>query len=200
MLRLATLTAALLLAALPAAADNADITDIQIIPLQRGINEIPHMTPDGRDGKIVMLRREDGDALGYYMFMVLIDGKDIGVATDSGFEDITRDQPHNISDAVKSVRFAWGNVAGEKQMLLITAKRRLRPQDAPPDPAQAAIDIYQLVSNGPIGTTGDYFTRISETVTDEDHKYCNSDLVLNQKLGLPLPFPFQGPNQHDGCL
>ena len=189
----------LLMTCVPAAADTgAAITDIKVVPLTQEITPIPSMTSDGRDGKIIKAWRENGNAQAYNLFLVTADGKVVGVATDRGFADNIRDEPHTGKDAVESIRFAWGRVGGEKAFLLITATRIIAPDYGPGDPSQVIFDIYQLTGNGDLGKTGDFFMRIHEF--NADKKYCNSDLALTKNLGLPLPQPFEGPNQDDGCL
>jgi hypothetical protein len=190
--------ALLFFSALPAVAANADITDLQVISLQDGITDVPHLAPDGRDGEILKTWRTNGDARGYDLFLVMLDKKVIGVATDNGFQDTVTDAPRTHLDAVKSVRFAWGKVAGEKHALLITATRTIESGYGPTDPATTVFDIYQIMPNGPLGTTGDYFARISEFSSKQ--KYCNSDIALSQNLGLPLPDPYEGRGLPDGCL
>jgi len=184
-------------AALPAAAVPVKITDYQVIPLQEGVNEIPHLVPDGRNGKIIKTWRNNGNAYGYDLFLVTLEDKVVGVDTDNGFKDVIRDEPHTRQDAIKSVRFAWGKLGDEKLMLLITATRKIEPGYGLSDPGTVVFDVYRLVSNGPLGTTGDYFMRINEFSSEQ--KYCNSDMALNQNLGLPLPEPYEGRGQPDGC-
>ena len=183
----------------PAVADSGtSISGFKLLTLQPGVNEIPHLVSDGRDGVIIKTWRTNGNAHGYNLFLVMVEGKVVGVSTDHGFDDVIKDDPHTIEDAIRSIRFARGNVGSQKAVLLITATRDIKPDASPADPATVVFDIYQLAANGNLGTTGDFFERISESHSDK--KYCNSDLALSQKFGFPLPDPYEGQNQVDGCL
>ena len=190
--------AALLMSlALPAKADFSDITDIQVIPLKFGVNDISRLTLDGRDGQIIKAWRNDANGSGFAIYLVMVDGKSVGVGADK-FQDFVTDQPYTPEHTVKSVRFARGKVSGQPELLLITARRDFKPDATFADPAIVMFDIYHVMPNGAAGTTGDYFTPISEFPSKK--KFCNSDLALAQDMGLPLPDPYEGLNKDDGCL
>jgi hypothetical protein len=190
---LLTVLAAFLIC-IPAWADST-ITHIELIPLKPGANSQENLLP-GRDGAIVQGWRPNGPH-GYNVYMTLLDGKVVGIKSHDHFLDTMRDYPHDGGDAISSVRFARAKMDGQSVTLIITATRNLEAGQKPIDAATVYYDIYQLVSNGEIGTTGDYFAPLSETPSEK--KYCNSDLALTKKFGFPLPAPYEGRNQDDGC-
>ncbi len=169
---------------------------MQLITLQPGQNRISDALP-GRDGVITEAWRSGANGSGYYMFLVTINNKAVGVKAGSAFQDVIRDNPHDISDAIESVRFARGSLDGRNPLLLITATRNIDADEGLGDPATVYYDVYQLVSNGEAGTTGIYFAPVSEMASE--NKFCNSDLAMTKKFGFPLPDPYEGRNQDDGC-
>jgi hypothetical protein len=175
------------------------VTDLTDIPLGPGVNRIARFTPDGGDAIIVQGWRDNGNAHGYSLFVVIVNGTEIaGVDYGDHFEDTVRDEPHAGEDTIKSVRFARGKFNGTAATFLITASRDLSHASSLVDPAYVVIDLYELVdAESPgIGTTVKFFKRVSQIRSTT--RYCNSDLALFKEFGLPLFGDYKG-NMTDGC-
>jgi len=208
--------AALLLLALLVAgiADpaRAGVTDLTVIPLKSGLNYIDDFATDGRRGLIVVGWRDNGDAWGYHVYLVMLklaaetDAWEVvtaGTGQQPGGDgvpqvDIIRDTPHTVEDAIASVRFAHGRVDGQPATLLIIARREVLTAPSVGSATPVAFDIFRLIPNGgDVGRPSHYFARIDTLRTAK--RYCNADLALNKELHLPLPQPYVGPNLEDGC-
>ena len=175
----------------------SQITNLVTIHLHPGINKIVKFTPDGRGAIIVRAWRENGDAHGYNLFLVMIDNAVVGVYTEKQFEDVVRDDPHTFEDVVRSVRFARGKISGVQTTFLITATRTTSFPISLATPGYVVFDFYQLVHAPQLGTTEDFFRLVSQFSSKK--KYCNSDLALFKEIGLPLPATYEGLNKIDGC-
>jgi hypothetical protein len=184
------------------------LTDLKVLPLVSGVNKIHNFTPNGRDGLIIEGWRDNGNAHGYNVFVVMVptpakNGSRwdiVGVRSGTKFEDRLSDDPHTVEDYVRSIRFAKGKINGTEATLLITAERQFSNGDNYLSPMNVTISIYKLIPRPHdelIGATTFIFDRIMEKRTEE--RYCNSDLALAHVLKLPLPEPYSGPNKNDGC-
>jgi hypothetical protein len=191
--------------ALAARAQEKRLADLTPIPLQSGINNIPRLTPDGRDGLIILAWRDNGNAHGYDVALVLTQGgrggpwnvvRRNGLAgqTDQGSDEIT-DEPHTGEDMVKAFRFARGRVDGDSATLLLTATRDTA--ESIPSPSRVIFDVYRLDSAPDVGTTPDHFTPILHDRSASS--YCNADLALSQRFGIPLRTSYRGSRARDGC-
>jgi hypothetical protein len=189
-----------------AAAAPSEITKLSVIPIQSGVNQIDDFAGDGRRAMIVEGWRDNGNAHGGDLFLVMLqspsDHGNWNVVTvqrkpDELEREVVYDSPHTFEDAVSSVRFARGLVDGKPATLLIVATRDLAKAASLTDPAPVDIEFYRLVRNDLPGWPPDYFDLI-ETIRSAG-PYCNSDLALTKEIGLPLPEPYAGPNQADGC-
>jgi len=78
-------------------------TDLVPIPLKSGPNTIERFAPDGRSAIVTLGWRENGNAHGYDLYLVLMAGNSgvpevVGFDTltrdGGGFEDTIRDDPH----------------------------------------------------------------------------------------------------------
>lgn len=197
------LAASLLLAStFCAPAATPKLSDIHPIALSSGVNRIPRLAPDGRDGLIVLGWRDNGNAHGYDLALVLLQDKagpysvvrvdrpDAGVWSDG----IT-DDPHTGEDMVSSFRFARGHVDGRPATLLLVATRD--PGASIPDPTRVRLDVYVLAHEPDVGTTPDHFRLLTSDRSDE--AYCNADRALSRRFDLPLRAGYSGARTANGC-
>ncbi len=206
--RLALLTILIALASAPALAAGPKITDLAPMPLQSGVNRIPAFAPDGREGIVVLGWRDNGNAHGYDLALVLLQGGRCspwnvvrregagrqGDRDDPGGDAIT-DSPHTGEDAVRAFRFAQGRVDGKPATLLLVATRD--QEGAIPDPSRVTFDVYRLEHGPDVGTTPDHFTPILRDRSPG--AYCNADMALSRRFGLPLRASYAGFRTADGC-
>ncbi|GBQ06491.1 hypothetical protein [Saccharibacter floricola] len=116
---------------------------------------IPHMTDDGRAGTIFHTWRENGNAWGYHVYMVMADSDktDASISPTSLVEIDGKDKltthPHTGQDALSSAVFARGTKQGDttSHLYLITAKRPLL--ESVPDPSPTTVRIYRLIHSSP---------------------------------------------------
>lgn len=192
-------------AAAPGWAAGPVITDLVPIPLQSGANTIPALSPDGRDGLVVLGWRDNGNAHSYDLVMVLLQAGKGGPWTVVRFEaprgraaaqgsDTLRDDPHTGDDVVRAFRFARGTVDGKPATLLLTATR----QSAVPEPSPVEFQVLRLEHAPEIGTTPDHFTPI--LVDRPSDLFCNADLALSRRFGLPLRPGYSGAKTPNGCF
>jgi hypothetical protein len=96
----------------------AEVTDIRLIALHDGVNEIANFSPDGGKLTIVQAWRGNGNAHGYNTWMVLspnAEGRLFGVVgierTDTRIlDEIVRDDPFDGERVMGVVRFAKARV------------------------------------------------------------------------------------------
>ena len=165
------------------------------------MNRINHFTSDGRDARIILGWRDNGNAHGYDLFLVLVptkrgwsDWNVVGFEDGQDFSDEVTDEPHADEDVVRAVRFVR---AGPKQRPMVAIAKR-EWKETYYDRAETTISIYELRQNqGTFGTTRDYFTVTHRWKAKK--RYCHADLALRDELGLPLPSYYGGPNKIDGC-
>jgi len=197
-----------LLITAPALAAPPVLTDLVPIPLQPGVNAIPALSPDGRAGIIVLGSRSNGNAHGYELALVLIsDGhgpaSDIvhidmnpAVPNDEGSDSVTN-EPHTGEDVVRAFRFARGRVDSKPATLLLIATRDLG--QSIPAPSLVTWDAYSLEHTADaIGTTPDHFTPILHDRSASP--YCNADMALARRFGMPLPALYEGSMTLSGCI
>lgn len=193
---------------LPAGAAEPKLSDLVPIKLAAGVNRIPKFAPDGRDGLIVLGWRDNGNAHGYDLHVVMLPTKPgasdwnvVGIfpkGFDAPIEDTIRDDPHLGEDVVSAVRFARGTLDGKPATLLVTATRELDADVGIPGPSLTSFDVYRLTrSDGGIGSTADFFERVSHVRSTT--KFCNAQMALFNRFGLALPASYAGPKTADGC-
>jgi hypothetical protein len=119
---------------LGAQAAETGITDLAPIDLRSGVNRIPALAPDGRDGLVVLGWRDNGNAHGYDIALVLLQkGARSGWnvvrveptpddQTSTGADVIT-DSPHAGDDMAKAFRLSRGKMDGRPATLLLVATR-----------------------------------------------------------------------------
>lgn len=202
-------------AALPSfARDEAhSITDVTIIPLRHGVNEVVNLAGDGRKGIIIAAWRENMNAHGYTVYSVLLprpgttdDWNLVNFDThrdhDNGGTEVDSlyDSPFDGEEVLASVRFATANLDGARATMAIAARRDMSTAESFADKLPVQFEIYRLVRNTEEipGWPFDYFDLVERFRPKK--KYCNSDLALAKELNLPLPADYQGPNTDDGCI
>lgn len=184
----------------PASTTENRFTDLVIVPLKQGINNIPRFSDDGRDAIIVLGWRDNGNAHGYDVYVVMLPtekgGADWNIALGPDGSEVIKDQPHLGEDMVKSVRFVRGKLNGYNHSMLITATRDVT--DGYGDPAFAEIEV-SLLTGGDIelGTTFDRFEPAYTFRTSR--QYCNAEYALASEMGLPRRQNFEGSDPVTGC-
>jgi hypothetical protein len=181
------------------------ITDLKPITLALGENNVAHFAPDGRDARIIMAWRGNGNAHSDDVYMVLMPGGEMRgewniVGVDAferhhEFWDTIADAPHTGEDYLRSVHFAYAKVDGKPETLLITAERQAKESLA--DRVVSEFEIYQLVHQEDAGGTTDQFQLIDAFRSTLET--CNSELAFARQFGLPLDKNYGGPNEKDGC-
>ena len=182
------------------------ISDLTPIPIHPGINVIPDFMPTGRSATVILAWRDNGDAGGSDLAMIM-DQEAAGgswevvsidpLGNDAGEPNVLYDDPHTGEDDVRTFRFARGKVNGASATLLLTATRA---QGASiPAPSLVTFKAFQLVHEGAItvGVTPDYFSPIATSISTT--MYCNADKALSDHFDLPLRTSYGGPNTPDGC-
>jgi hypothetical protein len=186
------------------AAATPTVTDLVPIPLKSGVNRLPQLAPDGRDGLIVLGWRDNGNAHGYDLALVLLQDKAgapfnvvkvEGAPGESRGSDVVTDDPHAGEDMVSSFRFARGRLDGRRATLLLVASRD--PGASIPDPSRVTYAIYALVHEPDVGTTPDHFKLVAKDRSDRP--YCNADMALSRRFNLPLRASYAGARTANGC-
>lgn len=185
---------------MPAANAEPQFTELKPIPLAQGVNRISDFSRDGREALVVLGWRDNGNAHGFDVFMVMLPtskgGSDWNIVLGPDGKEVIVDQPHLGEDMVRSVRFARGKLDGFNDTFLITATREVEEGYA--EPATTRIGFHKL-SGGfiDIGTTFDYFETVYEFTTEK--QYCNAEYALQSELGLPARQKFEGVDPATGC-
>lgn len=164
---------------------------LQPIRLHAGANAVPNIAGDGRQGRITLEWRENGNAWSYDIFTVSVGGS---IATIEGKDQIS-DSPHTGEDMIRSVRFARGMRNGQPTTFLLIADRLVTGPI--PDPAKTDIRIYALARNRDgIGTPYE-FQPVQRLRTVRF--YCHADMALKTELGFPLAGSYAGAKTVSGC-
>src|ERR1044072_6296853 len=184
------------------------LSNFDMFSLRAGVNRIADFTGDGREGLIVLGWRDNGNAHGFDVFMVLAPttagGSHYNVVTfgtETGWDtraDATSisDAPHTGEDFVRSVRFGRAMMNGRRETLAFVATRQI--EESYPAPALTRIQVLAMRNRGddeagPL----DHFDAQADFVTVR--RYCNSDAALRTELGVPLRADYEGPDSADGC-
>jgi hypothetical protein len=188
------------------AAEAVRLEDFKPIPLKPGANVIRDFTPDGRDAIVAQGWRDNGNAHGYTVLLVLVSAGNgrfnvVPVerpGTDRGAADTIADDPHLGEDAVRSVRLVRGKVDGSPATLLLTATREVDLSQGIPAPSPVAYEVFRLVRNaGEAGSSADVFKLVQ--ASRPAGRFCNAGVALLRQFGIPLPAGHQGPRTADGC-
>ena len=191
------------------AAANLNIRDIAVIPLHAGVNTIERFAPDGRSATIVQAWRDNGNAHGHAVYLVVMAHRGCGygdtacvVAIDDGhgpLQDTAEASPFDGERVLETVRFARATVNGAPATVMIRADLGEAKSGVLADHAPAAVSVYVLQSPGvDVGTTPDVF-KLAFKVKAVG-AFCNADMALHQTLGLPLPADYAGGKGPGGCI
>ncbi len=204
--RLAVLFAALSLApAAAAAAPFPGLTDLHALAVKAGVNRVPAMTADGREGLIVEGFKTYFNADGSHdTFMVLTHTSDrdtpwtlvttgASKVYDPDAQEVLDDTPHTGEDFVGSVRFARARLNGLPVFVLLLAHRDM--EGPIPAPSHVTIRLYTLEKAD--GQDGDHFLLQGEFKPAAC--YGDSDLALYKEVGLALPKGYEGPDAAKPC-
>jgi hypothetical protein len=182
------------------------VSDFSMFPLHDGVNRIDNFTRDGREGMVVLGWRDNGNAHGFDVFMVLaptsVGGTDYNVVTfnadGQGSVSATSisDDPHTGEDVVRSVRFGRARLAGRLETIAFVAERQIA--GSYPDAARARMQLFVLRNRGddPVGSV-DFFESAADFMTTR--LYCDADAALHSELGVPLPDGYGAADPADGC-
>lgn len=194
--------AALQAAEAPPAAQSTRPVDLVAIDVGPGFNTIPGFTPDGRPARILKAWRENGNANGYYTYVITTSAGmgrgdwnivPITIPTPFSTQDVLRDEPHAFEDTVRSIRFARGKIGGEEtEAVLLIATREVK--DAVPNPVPVRFDLYRVVITDEMG---DVLERVRSWRSVKS--YCHADAALLHEVALALPPDYEGGEREDGC-
>lgn len=192
----------------PTAPRAVHLSNFDMFSLRAGVNRIADFAGDGREGLIVLGWRDNGNAHGFDVFMILaptrVGGSDYNVVTfgsetgwDSGADATSiADAPHTGEDFVRSVRFGRAMMNGRRETLAFVATRQI--EESYPAPALTRIQVLAMRNRGDEGAGPvDHFDAQADFVTAR--RYCNSDAALRTELGVPLRAGYEGPDSADGC-
>lgn len=199
---------AALLAAFAGPGLAATITDLRPVPLKPGVNPIPHMAPDGRDGVIVQADHSTAptaDASGID-FLVLLRHEGGWETVDaqrapSGSSDVDfggeliRSSPHAGEDWKRAVAFARAKVDGSPAFVMLVADRDMRMVKTVYDPVPVDVLTYSLQPDSFTG--GDHLVLVDRTRTRAC--YVNAWLALKDVTGFPLPAFYDGDGKASAC-
>lgn len=187
---------------------SAALSDIRPITLRPGVNAIPHLAPDGRDGLIVQGAHSgspSADGASVQFLVLLRRGQDWETvdaqATPSGASDadfggeLIQSIPHVGEDWKRAVAFAWAKVDGSPAFVMLAADRDMKRVETVYDPTPVEVLVYRLQP---------------DSLTEQDHLvlvdrkpapgcYQNAWLALKVVAGLPLPKDYEGPAAPQAC-
>ena len=174
---------------------------LEMFALRPGVNRIADFAADGRAGLIVTGWRDNGNAHGFNVFMVLVPaalgtgGYDVVTFADAHDATSIADDPHTDEDYVRSVRFGRGTLNGRRETLAFVATRRIAGPY--PDPARTLIQVLALrTRDEPIGPLM-FFAEQARFETGR--RYCNAEVALRVELGVPARPEAIGFDTPDGC-
>lgn len=184
------------------------VTGLRAITLHGGVNRVPGFVRGGGTATIVQAWRDNGNAHGYLVWMVLAGhGKGEPAALvefDGGIRgsspgDTIGASPFDGERVTGDVRFATARIGGKPVSLAIRGDLDEAPSGVIADHATATIRWLELVHReDEIGGAPDAFEPIGSVRTSK--RYCNVDLALRDAAGIPLPRDFAGANRVDGCF
>ncbi len=201
---------AILALATAASGTPPQLADVAVVPVRDGVNAIAKFTPDGREATIVKAWRDNGNAHGHFVYLVLLplpgdccgpDSK-TGVVTfdggQGGLEDTTGFSPFDGERSLGALRFARGRLDGKPATLVIRADLGEASSGVLADHAPVDISVYRLDHPGvDAGTTPDLFHLVSRF--RPAGLFCNADMALATVMRLPLPADYAGGKGPSGC-
>jgi hypothetical protein len=198
--------AALAFATAPARAAEVAVSDIGVMPIHDGVNRIPRFTPDGRTATVVRGWRDNGNAHGHYVYLVLLPTKEepktsgvVTVTSKDGLDDTIGASPFDGERVLQTVRFARAKIDGKAATVMIRADLGEAKSGVLADHAPVVISIYRLETPGvEVGTSPDLF-RLVKTIAPPGG-FCSADMALATVLRLPLPADYAGGKAPGGCV
>jgi hypothetical protein len=189
-----------------AAAPTNGLSNFSPFTLTDGINQIAQFTKDGREATIFKAWRDNGNAHGYFVYMITLPAKSsrnnsfnvVGFPGSSSrpVSEFVTDDPHTGEDWVSSIAFGRGRINGITHTLMIRATRIW--QDSIPGPAITRFEISKLTANdGGPGMTPEYFVPV--TGFSSTDTYCNAYMAMYRELNIPLPKTYSGRRSRSGC-
>jgi hypothetical protein len=185
----------------------SNVNNIEPIGLLPGANKVSRFADDGRDAIVTLAWRDNGNAWGYDVILVMqptnrggSDWNVVGIqppptSVDQTLRDVIRDSPHTGEDVIRAVRLARGNVDGRPSTLLLVAERDI--VNTVPEPARVKLEIYRLVHAPEIGTTIDSFKLIDSRFMGG--KFCDAEGALARAFAIQPRRSSMGPATPDGC-
>jgi hypothetical protein len=187
------------------------LTDLTPVPVHQGVNPVPRLAPDGRDGIIIEAAHNDSP---------IADGSSVDILVllrqtprGSAWETVDTVQtpslvsdlpfggrlisaaPHTGEDWRLSIDFARAKVDGVPAFLMVVGERDMRRADNAYTPVPVDLLIYRLTPDPDVGQ--DHFVLIERRAA----KGCYVDvrLAVRDSLGLPLPAGYEGPRAESPC-
>ena len=186
------------------------LVDIAVMSVHDGVNIVPRFTSDGRDATIVKAWRDNGNAHGHFVYLVLLPlpggccgpGQKTGVVTfdggKAGLEDTAGVNPFDGERSLEALRFARARWEGKPATLVIRADLGEASTGVLADHAPVDISIYRLDHPGlDVGTTPDLFHLVDRF--RPAGLFCNADMALATVMHLPLPADYAGGKGPSGC-
>ncbi|MGC1305439.1 MAG: hypothetical protein WA840_23965 [Caulobacteraceae bacterium] len=193
----------------PVQAREPVLGEVAVIAVHDGVNTVAGFATDGRAATIVRGWRDNGNAHGHDVYLVLLPLKnDDGVENTTGvvafdngqdpLKDTATASPFDGERALGAVRFARAKVDGAPATVMIRADLGETASGVLADHAPVDISVYRLESPGvDAGTTPDVFRLVSRT--RPSGLFCNADMALTTVLHLPLPANYAGGKAPSGC-
>ena len=196
------------LLALAAAASRVGVSDLQAFQVRDGVNEIVHLSPDGRDGIIVSGAHSgsltaDGASRDYVVLLNRREGEEIvdaepvpSLVSDVPFGgELLSAAPHTGEDWKRVVRFARGRVDGAPATLMVLAERDMRRARTAYTAVRVQITYFALRRDPEIDA--DRFVPIGGRWSQRC--YVDANLALKDEIKLPLPPDYAGPTTANPC-
>ena len=196
------------MAALATPALAATLTDMRPIVLKPGVNALPALAPDGRDGLIVQGSHQgspsaDGSSVQFLVLLRQGEGWETvdAQAVPSGSSDLDfggaliQASPHAGEDWKRAVAFARAKVDGAPAFVMLVADRDMRRVQTVYDPVPVDILTYRLQKDP--GWDQDHFVLADRKRTPRC--YVNAWLALKDMTGFPLPTFYDGDGAASPC-
>jgi hypothetical protein len=198
---------AMVLEALAGAGRAAAITDLRPIPLKPGVNPVPGMAPDGRDGVIVQgdystFPSADASNIQFLLLLRYAGGWEIvGVegVTQASWRtvgpELIGSVPHAGEDWRRAVTFARARIDGKPAFVVLAAQRDLDKMKSAYDAVPVDVSTYSLEPDSATGQ--DHLVLID--LKRAKGCYVNAWLAMKDAFGLPLPKDYEGPAAAQAC-
>jgi hypothetical protein len=164
------------------------ITDLVPIPLDKGVNRVE--AANGEKADIVLGWQDEGAGRGHDVFTVTIPS----AGSDPPETATVSDDVGSGDDVLTSVRFATGNVDGQKAILLLVAARVAPAAKVVPTPT--VFEVYRLLTDASGPNSRGLFELIERRMLPR--RFCNADMALSEASGLALRPSYRGPRDSRG--